>query len=77
MIGPARRSTSLLLLAVPGLALGQALGEAARREGEKREKRPRTQASSRPLTEADLESTKGPLANEPTPETEGEAPSVR
>jgi len=72
----ARRSVWLLfLLAVPGLAGGQSLGEAARREREKREKRPKTETSARPLTEADLASTRGRLANErdPAPADEPEA----
>ena len=54
------------LVALPVFADGQSLGEAARKERERREKMREAGESARPLTEEDLATTKGTLANDPT-----------
>jgi len=53
------------LLALAGLAGAQSLGDAARKERERRDKVRETQPSARTLTDDDLASTKGALANDP------------
>jgi len=58
----------LCLLALPALAGAQSLGDTARKERDRREKLRQTGASSRELTEADLATTKGQLANDPNAE---------
>jgi hypothetical protein len=58
---------ALCLLALPALAVGQSLGEVARKERERREKLEKEGKAARTLTEEDLASAKGGLANEPDP----------
>jgi hypothetical protein len=58
----------ICLLALPALAGGQSLGDTAKKERDRREKLRQTGASSRELTEADLATTKGQLANDPNAE---------
>jgi hypothetical protein len=53
------------LVALPAFAYGQSLGEAARKERERREKTREAGGSARTLTEEDLATTKGTLANDP------------
>jgi hypothetical protein len=53
------------LVALPAFAGGQSLGEAARKERERREKTREASGSTRTLTEDDLATTKGTLANDP------------
>jgi hypothetical protein len=55
----------LCLLALPALALGQSLAEAARKERERREKLRKSGTAARTVTEEELASAKGQLANEP------------
>jgi hypothetical protein len=54
----------LVLLLLPALAAGQSLADLARKEKERREKRPRSE-TARTLTEEDLEAADGSLANDP------------
>jgi hypothetical protein len=56
---------TLLVLSLPALAMGQSLGEAARQERERREKLRREGPPARVVTDEDLKTTKGRLANEP------------
>jgi hypothetical protein len=56
---------ALCLLAFPALLLGQSLGDAARKERERRDKGGKTRPASHALTEDDLATTRGRLANEP------------
>jgi hypothetical protein len=58
-------SGAVLVLALPALALGQSLGEAAKKERERRDKLRQGGAGARTLTEDDLATTKGALANDP------------
>ncbi len=53
------------LVLLPALAAGQSLGDAARKERERRAKVRETGGSTRTLTEEDLATTKGALANDP------------
>jgi hypothetical protein len=53
------------LVALPAFADGQSLGQAARKERERREKTREGAGSPRTLTEEDLATTKGTLANDP------------
>jgi hypothetical protein len=55
-----------ILVVVPALAAGQSLGEAARKEQKRRDGLRQKGVHSRPLTEEDLATTKGTVANEPT-----------
>jgi hypothetical protein len=57
--------TLVVLVGLPALAGGQSLGDAARKERERRVKLREAGASVRPLTEEDLATTKGELANDP------------
>jgi hypothetical protein len=66
------------LLVLPALALGQSLGDAARKERARREKTEKTDHASPTFTEDDLAATKGQIANDPgtadaAAEREGEA----
>jgi hypothetical protein len=71
---------ALCLLALPTLVLGQSLGDVARKERDRREKAGKTGVATRTLSEADLATTKGQLANDPgaadpaAAEEEGESP---
>jgi hypothetical protein len=58
-------SLALCLLAIPGLALGQSLGDVARKERQRRERPGENVPVSRTLTEDDLATTRGRLANDP------------
>jgi hypothetical protein len=53
------------LVVLPSLTAGQSLGDAAKRERERRGKVREAGASVRTLTEEDLATTKGTLANDP------------
>jgi hypothetical protein len=55
-----------ILVMVPALAAGQSLGEVAKKEQERRDRLRQKGVHSRPLTEEDLATTKGTVANEPT-----------
>jgi hypothetical protein len=54
-----------LVLVSPALVLGESLGDVARKERERREKLQKGGPTARTLTEQDLASTKGTLANDP------------
>jgi hypothetical protein len=54
-----------MLSMLPALAAAQSLGEAAKKERERREKLRQAGVSTRTLTEDDVASTKGQLANDP------------
>jgi hypothetical protein len=60
-----------LLVLAPALAAPQSLGDAAKKEQERRDRLRQKGAPMRPLTEEDLATAKGTLANEPTAETAG------
>jgi hypothetical protein len=65
-------------LALPALAGGQSLGDAAKKEQARREKLREAGASAKTFTEGDLATTKGRLANdpnEPTPEAKAKEPA--
>jgi hypothetical protein len=60
-----RLAALLLALVLPALASGQSLGEAAKKERERREKVRESGAGARTLTQEDLAANKGALANDP------------
>jgi hypothetical protein len=55
---------ALLVLALPALTLGQSLGQAARKERERRDRLRREGPPARVISEEDLKATKGRLAND-------------
>ena len=55
-----------IVVVVPALAAAQSLGEVAKKEQERRDRLRQKGVHSRPLTEEDLATTKGTVANEPT-----------
>jgi hypothetical protein len=57
--------TLVCLVVLPSLTVGQSLGDAARKERERRDRVRETGARTRTLTEEDLATTKGALANDP------------
>jgi hypothetical protein len=57
--------TLVCLVILPSLTVGQSLGDAARKERERRDRVRETGARIRTLTEEDLATTKGALANDP------------
>ena len=63
----------LCILVIPALAAGQSLADTARKERERREAREAAGKSTPTVTEADLASAKGQLANAPAsiPEQDG------
>jgi len=62
-------STLACLVALPALAGGQSLGDAAQKERDRRQKLREAGASARTLTEGDLATTRGRLANNPKEQT--------
>jgi hypothetical protein len=65
-----------VLLTLSGLATAQSLGEAARKEKERRKQLEAAGVKSRELTDKDLRSGKGTLANDPQIPAAGEASSA-
>lgn len=63
-------AAALCLLALPALVAGQSMGDAAKKERERRAKLKQAGASAQPISEKDLAASKGRLANDP-----GESPS--
>jgi hypothetical protein len=63
-------AAALFLLALPALVTGQSMGEAAKKERERRAKLEQAGASAQPISEKDLAASKGRTANDP-----GESPS--
>ncbi len=59
------RVTAACFLLLPALSFGQSLGEAARKERERRAKLREAGAAAQPITEKDLANSKGALANDP------------
>jgi len=57
--------TLVCLVILPSLTVGQSLGDAARKERERRDRVRETGAKIRTLTEEDFATTKGALANDP------------
>ncbi len=55
----------ILFVALPALVAGQSMGDAARKERERRERIREAGASGRTVTEEELASNKGSLANDP------------
>ena len=72
-------STLACLVALPALAGGQSLGDAAQKERDRRHKLREAGTSARTLTEEDLATTRGRLANNPKEQTvkgeDGENPT--
>jgi len=60
------------LVALPALAGGQSLGDAAKKERERRDKLRQAGSSARTLTQEDLATTKARLANDPNQPVAGE-----
>jgi hypothetical protein len=66
------------LLALPALASGQSLAETAQKERQRREKLHKEGVAARTVTDDDLSSAKGELANQPgAAESEAEKPAER
>jgi hypothetical protein len=57
------------LVALPMVVAGQSLGDAARKENDRRERLHKAGVTSRTFTEGDLATTKGRLANDPREQT--------
>ncbi len=57
------------LAILPALVAGQSLGDAAKKENDRRDKLRKAGVTSRTLTEEDLATTKGRLANDPREQT--------
>jgi hypothetical protein len=64
---------ALCLFASSAEIRGQSLADAAKKEQERREKAKQAGAASKPLTEEDLQTTKGKIANDPTKGSVGTA----
>ena len=62
-------SVLVFLMALPAVASGQSLGDAAKKERERRAKLREAGTSARTVTEDDLATTKGKLANDPKAKT--------
>jgi hypothetical protein len=63
----------ICLVVLPVVAAGQSLGEAAKKERERRDKLRRAGVTTRTLTEEDVATTKGRLANDPNEQPASEA----
>src|SRR5262245_37674248 len=63
-------------LAIPALASAQSLGDAARKERDRREKVREVGGSAPTLTEEDLATTKGTLANDPNAQPASDGPDA-
>jgi type IV secretory pathway VirB10-like protein len=61
----ARARLVLVFVALPALAVGQSLGDAARKERERRAKLRESGTSAQTVTDEDLAANKGKLANDP------------
>jgi hypothetical protein len=63
---------AVVVVVLPALASGQSLGDVAKKEQERREKLRRAGAATKTLTEEDLATTKGTLANDPNAPAAGD-----